>query len=164
MERWGKFRFSRDLFCSINKNPPPVFSTILLEHNAKAAALCFPSDAPRSDFQRFVLKSECSQLPSPPPRSLRGSFSTSPGIITRFSFSPSFSPLNALPLRCLANYGADFLLLSILYQIAYAMGGDQRNAKQHRGWEAANNNYFTCTLGRISLAPFLGVKNKVINW
>lgn len=29
----------------------------------------------------------------------------------------------------LANYRAGFLLLSILYQIANAIGGDQRNAK-----------------------------------
>lgn len=91
--------------------------------------LYFFSRLHRPTFQRFVFKSERSQLSSTPPRSLWGSFSTSPGIITRFSFSPSFSLLKALPLGCLANYRADFLLLSILYQIAHAIGGDQRSAK-----------------------------------
>lgn len=110
--------------------------TVQLDYNAKPRSiLCaltvfyYYSRLHSPAFQCFVLKSECSQLSSTPPRSLWGSFTTSPGIITRFSFSPSFSLLNALPLGSSANYRADFLLLSILYQIAYAIGGDQRNAK-----------------------------------
>lgn len=144
-----------------------MFYTIFLEYNAKPRSfysVVFPLSSTGLTSKALFWNLSVPSCPSPPPRSLRGSFTTSPGIITRFSFSPSFSPLNALPLCCLANYGADFLLLSILYQIAYAIGGDQRNAKQHRGWEAVNNNYFTCTLGRISLCTFSGGTNKVINW
>lgn len=82
-------------------------------------------------FRRFVLKSECSQLSSTPPRSLWGSFTTSPGIITRFSFSPSFSLLNAPPPGCLANYNADFLLLQHIVSNCIRHRGRSEECKKH---------------------------------
>lgn len=84
-----------------------------------------------------------------PPRSLWGSFTTSPGIIIRFSFSPSFRLLNAPPLGGLANYRKGFLLLSTLYHAANAIGGDQRNAKCST--EDNNNNSACRPLGGLGL-------------
>lgn len=63
------------------------------------------------------------------PLSLWGSFTTSLGTITHVSFSPSFSPFNVSLLGRLANYRAEFLLLSILHQTACAIGSDQWNSK-----------------------------------